>query len=176
MSLRFHRFITLLVCLSLLVNILCSAAPPVIARANDSKSSFAAPTRQSAITSPCDNGGNRLFLPIIERGATSSAAAAPGNTEMITATNPVSASNSAAISVLCGLILDANQADKGNTVPLVGATVTHLESGISVQTDKDGYFKLAEIPEGNQHFEFNGATATPVNVYCAYRSEEGDRP
>lgn len=73
---------------------------------------------------------------------------------------------------LSGRILDANDASNGITTPLVGATVTHLESGASTTTDSQGNFLLTNLPSGPQHFDYDGSTAAPAHTYGAYRAEQ----
>lgn len=70
-----------------------------------------------------------------------------------------------------GRILDANAIARGEIKPLVGATVTHLGSGRSVTTDSNGYFALIGLSPGVNHFDYNGATATPINTYGGYRAK-----
>ena len=73
---------------------------------------------------------------------------------------------------LRGRILDANDVTEGTITPLVGATVTHIESGMSTTTDSDGYFTLSGLPAGASHFEYDARTVAPAGTYGAYRGEK----
>ncbi|MEM7125680.1 MAG: RHS repeat-associated core domain-containing protein [Chloroflexota bacterium] len=90
--------------------------------------------------------------------------------ETVTITVPQPNTNAA--TALRGRILDANKAEAGVITPIVGATVSHIESGNSVTTDADGYFELSGLEAGEQYFEFDGATANPTGTYGAYRSQQ----
>ena len=93
-------------------------------------------------------------------------------TESKTITISVPSPDPNAQTALRGRILDANDAEKGITTPLVGATVRHIETDKSVTTDNQGYFTLSGLNASEQYIEFNGATASPVNKYGAYRSQQ----
>lgn len=79
------------------------------------------------------------------------------------------------VTALQGQILDANDADQNINTPIAGAIVRHIESGISTTTDNNGNFVLSGLPTGEQHFEYDGSTATAQDgsgsVYGAYRGE-----
>ncbi|MDX1994026.1 MAG: RHS repeat-associated core domain-containing protein [bacterium] len=73
--------------------------------------------------------------------------------------------------VVTGRILDANDAEMNITTPLRGALVRHIQTGLFVRTDANGYFRIAGLPpgEGNS-FDFDGRNAYPYDTYGAYRS------
>ncbi|MCB0013095.1 MAG: VCBS repeat-containing protein, partial [Anaerolineales bacterium] len=73
---------------------------------------------------------------------------------------------------LQGRILDANDAESGIITPLVGATVTNIESGLSATTDGAGFFTLTGLTPGLNHFDFQGSTAIPAGTYGAYRADK----
>ncbi|MCP4357691.1 MAG: hypothetical protein GY796_06715, partial [Chloroflexi bacterium] len=73
---------------------------------------------------------------------------------------------------LHGRILDANDAAVGVTTPLVGATVTNIETGINTTTNASGYFTLTGLISGTNHFDFQGSTAVPAGTYGAYRADK----
>jgi len=74
--------------------------------------------------------------------------------------------------VLCGRILDANEAAKGVEKALVGATVIHLQSRRTVKTDANGFFKFTGLPPGLQQFDYDGQSAYPQGFYGTYRSDK----
>jgi len=76
------------------------------------------------------------------------------------------------VTVVTGRILDANESADGNEVPIVGATITHMESGMSTTTGSDGRFELREIPAGIGHLDFDASTADPEGTYGGYRAKK----
>ena len=58
-----------------------------------------------------------------------------------------------------GRILDANDYAQGFTTPVVGTTISFLNTGQFVQTDAQGYFFLDNLPEGAQVLDINSTTA-----------------
>ncbi len=90
--------------------------------------------------------------------------------ETITITVPQPDPN--APTALRGRIVDANDAEQGVITPLVGATVKHIESGVNVTTNSDGYFEMSGLQPGENYFEFNGNTAQPAGTYGAYRAQK----
>ncbi|MFQ5964050.1 MAG: MopE-related protein [Candidatus Scalinduaceae bacterium] len=78
------------------------------------------------------------------------------------------------ITALQGQILDANDALLSITTPIVGATVTNIETGLSTTTDSNGNFLLSGLTPGENHFDYDGSTATaPTGFsYGAYLGME----
>ncbi len=72
---------------------------------------------------------------------------------------------------LKGQILDANDAEADITTPIVGATVTNTETGLSTTTDSNGNFILGGLTAGENHFDYDGDTVSGPNgsTYGAFR-------
>jgi len=90
--------------------------------------------------------------------------------ETITVTVP--APDPAGVTALSGRILDANAFELGQTVPVVGATVSLLGTGSSAQSDANGNFTLSGIPGSSQIFDI--ATASPApdgSTYAGFRED-----
>jgi len=91
-------------------------------------------------------------------------------TENITITVPAPTVN--APTVLTGRILDANSMQEPVIVPLVGATVSFLSTGVSTSTDTEGYFTLSNLPANAEVFDIDTSTAQPGPngvAYAAFR-------
>lgn len=74
-----------------------------------------------------------------------------------------------------GRILDTNAFVSGGTeVPVVGATVTFLGTGVSVASDSQGFFTLSGLPAGTQVLDIDASTAQagPGGVtYASFREQ-----
>jgi RHS repeat-associated protein len=71
-----------------------------------------------------------------------------------------------------GRVLDANAMAQGDLVPLVGATVSFLGTGVSAVTDADGYFALGNLPLSAEVLDLDADTAVPGpggTVYASFR-------
>ena len=70
-----------------------------------------------------------------------------------------------------GRILDTNAFVSGGTeVPVVGATVSFLGTGLSVTSDAQGLFTLSGLPAGTQVLNIDASTATPGPGGVTYAS------
>ena len=65
------------------------------------------------------------------------------------------------ITALKGRILDTNDFVRGVNTPVVGATVSILESGIAAVSDENGDFILEAIPAGDRILDIATSTANP---------------
>jgi RHS repeat-associated protein len=75
------------------------------------------------------------------------------------------------VTAVRGRILDANLAEQQSAIPLVGATVLDITSGMSTTTDSNGVFTLSGLEPGAHYLEFDGSTANPPGAYGAYRAQ-----
>ena len=69
-----------------------------------------------------------------------------------------------------GRVLDANSFTQGDLIPIVGATITFLGSGVSTTTDVEGYFTLSGLPNDAALFDIDASTASPAPGDAAYAS------
>lgn len=74
--------------------------------------------------------------------------------------------------IISGRIFDANAAVFGDEIPIIGVTVTNVETGRSTTSDSGGNFTLGGLLPGKNHFEFDGSTAieTNGNTFASFRS------
>ncbi len=89
-------------------------------------------------------------------------------TETVTVTVP--AANPADPTVFTGRILDANAMQAGDMVPVVGATISFLETGVVTTTDVEGFFTLSNLPASATVFDIDGSTAQPAPNGSGYAS------
>ena len=78
--------------------------------------------------------------------------------------------NLADLTVLTGRILDATSMQGGTIVPISGATVSFLASGVSTTTDAQGFFTLTGLPVGAELFDIDTGTAQAGPGGTAYAS------
>ncbi len=92
-------------------------------------------------------------------------------TDSETITITVEAPSAEGDTALKGQMLDANDADIGITTPIVGATITNEETDLSTTTDNNGNFLLGGLTSGENHFDFDGTTATNLtgSTYGMFR-------
>ncbi len=79
--------------------------------------------------------------------------------QRVTQTMTVPAPNPADPTVFTGRVVDASNFTEGLLVPVVGATVTFLGSGVSTSTDVDGFFTLSGLPVTATLFDIDASTA-----------------
>jgi len=79
------------------------------------------------------------------------------------------------ITAIQGRILDTNAFVNGGTeVPVVGATVSFLGTGISSTSDAQGFFTLSDLPSGTQVLDIDASTANPGPggvTYASFREQ-----
>ena len=78
------------------------------------------------------------------------------------------------VTSLSGRVLDTNDAVRGKETPVVGATISLLDTGVSAVTAADGSFSLLAIPEGSQVLDIDVSTAAPApdgSDYAAFREK-----
>ncbi len=78
------------------------------------------------------------------------------------------------VTALTGRILDTNDFTQGITTPVVGATVSLLNTGFSTSSDVNGNFTLTGVPGGEQILDINAATANPApdsSPYAGFREK-----
>ncbi len=71
-------------------------------------------------------------------------------------------------------LLDANALAAGQLVPIVGATVTFLNSGVVTTSDEAGFFTLSNLPEGAEVIDIQSQTAQPGpngEIYSSFREK-----
>ncbi len=76
------------------------------------------------------------------------------------------------ITALSGRLLDTNDFVDGVETPIVGATVSLLNTGISAVSDAAGNFVLSGVPSGQQVFDIDASTANPApdgSPYAGFR-------
>lgn len=76
------------------------------------------------------------------------------------------------ITALSGRLLDTNDFVDGVETPIVGATVSLLNTGITAVTDATGNFVLSGVPSGVQVFDIDASTASPApdgSPYAGFR-------
>jgi len=86
----------------------------------------------------------------------------------------VPAIDPAAATGLRGRVLDANSSSQGQTVPVVGAVITLLNSSLSAVTDQDGYFQIDNIAEVEEILDINTGNANPSSdgsPYAGFREK-----
>ena len=71
---------------------------------------------------------------------------------------------------MSGTLLDANSAAVGQTVPIVGATVSIVGTELATQSDSEGKFLLTGIPKGYPILDIDTSTAKPAPDKSAYAS------
>ena len=76
-------------------------------------------------------------------------------TVIITVEAPVAGGMTA----LVGRVLDANDFVNGTETPIVGATVSLLDAGVSAVSDGQGHFVLLDTPGGSRVFDIDAASA-----------------
>jgi RHS repeat-associated protein len=89
-------------------------------------------------------------------------------TETLTVTVP--APNSGDPTVFTGRVLDAQSMSEGTLVPVVGATITFLNSGISTTTDVNGDFTLINLQPTAEVFSIDSSTANAGPNGASYAS------
>ena len=67
-----------------------------------------------------------------------------------------------------GQLLDTNDFVLGTTTPIVGATISFLNSGVSTTTDAVGAFQLSGAPGGDQVLDIDSSTALPAANGATY--------
>lgn len=82
----------------------------------------------------------------------------------------VPAIDPAAPTEFIGRVLDTNGFTEGTLIPIVGATVTFLGSGVTTTTDIDGYFTLSGLPSDAVLFDIDASTASPAPGGASYAS------
>ena len=98
------------------------------------------------------------------------------DSESVTIT--VTGASMGGVTALAGRLLDANDAALGITTPIVGASVTLLDSGITpVLSDANGEFALSALPAGSQVIDIDSSTAQPPpappvgGAYASFREK-----
>ncbi len=90
--------------------------------------------------------------------------------ETITITVPAPDPNAQAS--FSGRLLDANDFAQGITTPIVGATVSFLDTGQSTLSDAQGNFTITGLPGGQQILDINTTGASPApggSTYAGFR-------
>ncbi|MGH9843564.1 MAG: Ig-like domain-containing protein, partial [Blastocatellia bacterium] len=78
-----------------------------------------------------------------------------------------------------GRLLDANAFSSGATLPIVGATISILNTGRSSTSGADGYFTITNLPSGNQVFDIdprNADSAPDGSAYASFRENYSLQP
>ena len=73
-----------------------------------------------------------------------------------------------------GQLLDANDYELGTVTPIVGATVSFLNSGVSGVSDGNGFITLTGLPSGTQILDIDTASAIPApdgSNYAGFREQ-----
>lgn len=73
---------------------------------------------------------------------------------------------------LTGRLLDTNDFVNSVETPVVGATVSILDSGVTATSDANGNFTLTGLPSGSQIFDIDVSTANPApdgSPYAGFR-------
>ena len=71
-------------------------------------------------------------------------------------------------------LLDANDYELGTTTPIVGATVSFLNTGISDLSDANGFVTLTSLPSGGQILDIDSSTAALApdgSTYAGFREQ-----
>ena len=71
-------------------------------------------------------------------------------------------------------LLDANDYELGTTTPIVGATVSFLNTGISDLSDANGFVTLTSLPSGSQILDLDSSTAALApdgSTYAGFREQ-----
>ena len=87
-----------------------------------------------------------------------------------TLTLTVPALDAAAPTRFIGRVVDSTALDRGLDIPIVGATVSFLGTGISTTSDANGDFILTGLPEGLYIFSIDSTTADPAPGGASYAS------
>ncbi|NOQ69227.1 MAG: hypothetical protein GQ573_03850, partial [Gammaproteobacteria bacterium] len=69
-----------------------------------------------------------------------------------------------------GRVVDANSASQGVELPIVGATISFLNTAVSTVTDAQGYFTLNNLPATAEVFSIDGSTANLAPGGASYAS------
>ncbi len=94
------------------------------------------------------------------------------DTESITITVP--APNGSDPTELSGRLLDANSLALGTEVPIVGGTVSILNTAQSAISDANGNFTITNLAGGSQILDIDASTAAPApdgSTYAGFREE-----
>ena len=94
------------------------------------------------------------------------------DTETITITIPAPNVNDP--TELSGRLLDANSLALGTEVPIVGGTVSILNTAQSAVSDVNGNFTITNLAGGGQILDIDGSTAAPApdgSTYAGFREE-----
>ncbi len=78
------------------------------------------------------------------------------------------------VTELTGMILDTNDFVNGVETPVVGATISLLNTNFSVVSDSTGKFTLTGVPAGSQILNIDSFTANPApngSTYASFREE-----
>jgi len=78
------------------------------------------------------------------------------------------------VTALAGRVLDTNAFVQGSEVPVVGATVSLLGTGLSTTSDSSGDFSLSGLPAGGQVLDIDTSTAGLApdgSPYAGFREE-----
>ncbi|MCK4674805.1 MAG: putative Ig domain-containing protein, partial [Gammaproteobacteria bacterium] len=78
--------------------------------------------------------------------------------------------NLAAPTSFHGRVVDANSASQGVDLPIVGATISFLNTAVSIVTDAQGYFTLNNLPATAEVFSIDGSTANLAPGGASYAS------
>ncbi len=88
-----------------------------------------------------------------------------------TTTVTVQAPAPGSVTGLSGRLLDTNDFTNGGIeTPIVGATVSLLDTGGSVTSDAQGFFTLSGVPSGTQVLDIDASSATPGPGGATYAS------
>jgi len=113
--------------------------------------------------------GDHVFTMIVSDGVL---------TDSETVTITVQAEQPGGVTELSGRLLDTHDfvydtpTPAGTETPVVGATVSLLNTGVSTTTDAQGFFTLTGVPGGVQVFDINTSTAGLApdgSTYAAFR-------
>ena len=80
----------------------------------------------------------------------------------------------AGVTALTGRLLDANDFENGVTTPIVGATVSLFDTGISATSNTNGDFTLSGIPASSHVLDIDSSTANLApdgSPYAGFREE-----
>ncbi len=80
--------------------------------------------------------------------------------------------DAAATTRFSGRLLDANAYQHGTVVPIIGATISFLQTGQSAISDSQGYFSLDNLSDGRQVLDIDPTNAQPGPngvIYAGFR-------
>ncbi|MGH8551685.1 MAG: putative Ig domain-containing protein, partial [Methylococcales bacterium] len=77
---------------------------------------------------------------------------------------------------LFGRVVDSTALARGIDLPIVGATVSFLETEVATVTDANGNFMLDDLPDGVFVFSIDSATAHPAPGGAPYASYRVEKP